>query len=70
MKTDFSDIIESWAKVISRTPEEKQEAERRLQICKGCEHRKLAGMFMYCGECGCPMAAKAYSKHGCPIGRW
>jgi hypothetical protein len=67
---DFKDVIESWAKVMTRTDEEKVEANRRLNICASCPERKLGGVFMYCGACSCPLAAKAYSKNGCPLKRW
>jgi len=45
----------------------KEEYERRLSICDGCERR--AGV--QCGACGCVVSAKAGAKAWtCPIGKW
>jgi len=45
------------------------DANRRLDICKGCEFFNSAQQ--RCGKCGCFMAVKTYLKaEKCPIGKW
>ena len=48
---------------------EKEEAERRLTICRGCpffrQHDER------CSKCGCYMAVKTYLRaEKCPVGKW
>ena len=46
-----------------------QEANIRLEICKGCEFFNSAQQ--RCNKCGCFMAIKTYLKaEKCPIGKW
>lgn len=63
-------IIESWAKAINPTKEEKELANIRYAICSECENKKMA-IFEYCGLCGCALKGKIFSKQGlCPIKKW
>lgn len=41
-------------------------ARKRLKICASCEFRK----WFVCGECFCPLQAKARSDDDCPKGKW
>ncbi len=41
-------------------------ARKRLKICSTCEFRK----WFICGECFCPLNAKARSDDDCPKGKW
>jgi hypothetical protein len=47
-------------------PNIKMEAERRLEICATCPHRKGQN----CGLCGCFLPAKATTESPCPAGKW
>lgn len=45
----------------------KDEYERRLGVCDGCEHRDGS----WCMKCGCYLPAKTRGRTwGCPIGKW
>ena len=45
------------------------EANQRLNICRGCEFFNHAQE--RCGKCGCFMAVKTYLKaEKCPVGKW
>lgn len=47
----------------------KKEADRRLNICKECEH--LSERFMKCKICGCFLKLKVFVPNAtCPIERW
>lgn len=44
-------------------------SEKRLNICKTCEH--LVPLINVCGKCGCFLGAKTLiMQHKCPIGKW
>ena len=46
-----------------------QEIERRLTLCRGCEHFIKASS--RCSKCGCFMAFKSRLRSAhCPIGKW
>lgn len=49
----------------------KEEKERRLNICKGCEHyTELCGQ-PRCNECGCMMLIKTeLTTAKCPCNKW
>lgn len=48
---------------------EKEEAERRLSICKACP--RLINATNQCKECGCIMTLKTKLLHAeCPIHKW
>jgi hypothetical protein len=45
----------------------KKEANKRMEICNGCEFLKLK----FCKQCGCFMPAKTKLKDAeCPIKKW
>lgn len=47
----------------------KEEAEKRLAVCKTCPFFRASDM--RCGKCGCFMSFKTYLKaEKCPIGKW
>ena len=47
----------------------KAEKEKRLDICRDCEHYRSKQD--RCGLCGCKMAIKAHLKlESCPAGKW
>lgn len=41
-------------------------AQKRLKICAGCDQRK----WFMCGNCFCPLQAKARSNDHCPLYKW
>ena len=82
MKLDFKEIIGSWYNVIKHTPEQKELADKRFEICLVCPSKQeiLEGKewSLTCGECGCPLKAKVYTKKthmyaedgSCPLNKW
>ncbi len=45
------------------------EAEKRLDICKGCEF--FDSLSQRCSKCGCYLSVKTYLKaEHCPINKW
>lgn len=72
----FEEIVKAWRSKWNPTQEEAQLAEKRLAICIGCPSRKEvikgSDFFVICGECGCPLEAKAHSprKGACDLGKW
>ena len=48
---------------------EKEEADRRLAICRGCPFFRHTDE--RCSKCGCYMAVKTYLRaERCPVGKW
>jgi hypothetical protein len=69
---DFKEIAESWIISMNPTPEQEEIANKRIEVCNGCEFRKKL-VFYYCDRCGCPLEKKIYSPKGpetCPEGFW
>lgn len=81
MKLDFKEIVTAWYNVIKHTPEQKELADKRFAICLECPSKKeiLEGKewSLKCGECGCPLKGKVYTKNtyinkelSCPLNKW
>jgi hypothetical protein len=80
------EIAKAWHKVITGniTEEEKRLATERLEACDKCSYKiqlDSVGAFVvahlnspdntfYCGECGCPLAAKVVSTKLCGLKKW
>ena len=72
----ISEIINAWAISFNPTPEQRELAEKRYEICLGCEpygkSRPVLGD-EYCKECLCPIQKKVYTQktnQTCPVGKW
>jgi hypothetical protein len=72
----FQEILKAWRTKWNPTPAQAQHAERRLEICAGCDSRqelfKDSNFWVVCGECSCPLEAKSHSpkKGACDLGKW
>lgn len=68
------EIVTAWATAINPTEEQKEVAQKRLEICMNCEHWKESAVGVaYCGKCGCATKAKVFSPRGtqaCPLHKW
>jgi hypothetical protein len=67
------EILLSYAAKINPTEEQKEIAEKRLEICAVCEHWVQGAVRDYCGKCGCTTSAKVFSPVGvnaCPEKKW
>jgi hypothetical protein len=64
---DYKEIIDAWKTSFNPTELETELAEKRLNICLGCDYRKeiLKGIkwSAICGDCGCPINKKIFSKN-------
>lgn len=81
MKLDFKEIVGSWYNKINHTPEQKELADKRFEVCLACPYKQeiLKGQqwTLKCGKCGCPLAGKVYTKKthldpngSCPLHKW
>ena len=76
MNIDLFEIMDAWARSIRPSPEEKELAKKRAEICNGCEHRvqkfNKIKIGIVCTQCGCPIEKKVYSKkqNPCPLKKW
>ena len=66
MELDFKKIIKAWVVAANPSPSQKELAERRMEICNGCEHKKIItkklNIGVVCGECGCPLNKKIFTN--------
>jgi hypothetical protein len=69
----IKEIIISYATALNPTDEQKEVAEKRLEICMGCEFWVQSTIRDYCNPCGCTTSAKVFSPVGveaCPEKKW
>lgn len=69
----IQEIAVSWWRAENPTKEQSELAQKRLEICVGCDSRKESIVFGYvCGECGCPIGKKIFTpKLGtCDLHKW
>jgi len=64
---DYKEIFDAWKSSFNPTPTQEELAQKRLNVCLGCTYRKevLKGIkwSAYCGDCGCPLNKKVFSKN-------
>lgn len=69
----IKEILQSYANAINPTEEQKEIAEKRLEVCTKCENWVQNPVMDYCGLCGCLTSAKVFSPVGaeaCPAKKW
>ena len=69
----IKEIILSYSAKFNPTEEQKKIAEKRLEICMGCEFCVQSALIYYCDKCGCFTSAKVFSPVGadaCPEKKW
>ena len=67
------EILLSYMTAMNPTQEQKEIAEKRLEICADCEFWVQSTMRDYCNKCGCTTSAKVFSPVGadaCPEKKW
>jgi len=69
---NIKNIIESYATYINPTEEQKEIAEKRLEICFSCDQWVHGTIRDYCKKCGCTTKIKVFAKieNGCPLHKW
>lgn len=76
MGFNVSKIIDAWATSINPTDNERKLADARWSICDTCtskvETLKNKKWSYLCGDCGCPLNKKIFTKTfgECPRGKW
>jgi hypothetical protein len=73
MNTTAIDVIRAWWVAAHPTPEQSALAQKRLNICKGCDSMVDSVVFdKKCAECGCPIGKKIFTdKMGtCDLHKW
>lgn len=70
----IQEIIQSYARMVNPTEEQKKLAEIRLESCITCDQfAKNSLGIEYCKKCGCATKAKVFSPKGmqaCPLDKW
>ena len=67
------EILLSYMTAMNPTEEQKEVAEKRLEICNTCEFWVSGAVRDYCSVCGCTTSKKVFSPVGsgaCPKGKW
>lgn len=76
MGFNIKTITQSWFDSYFGTDEQKKLAAERLEICNQCPSKKeiikSQNWSIVCGECGCPINKKIFSKKikECPLDKW
>ena len=76
MGFNLKTIAQSWFDSYFGTELQKELAKERLKICETCPSRKELlkdqEWSVVCGECGCPLNKKIFSKKikECPLNKW
>jgi hypothetical protein len=72
----IKEIMSAWAVSFNPSPEQRELAEKRYEICLGCEHygksRPVIGD-EYCKKCLCSLQKKVYTpklNKTCPLKKW
>jgi hypothetical protein len=72
----MKEIMDAWITSFNPTAEQKLLAEKRYEICLGCDQygksRPVTGD-EYCKKCLCPIQKKVYTSKlndSCPLNRW
>lgn len=69
----LKEILLSYVAKANPTEEQKEVAEKRLEICMGCEFWVQSDLLDYCSKCGCATSGKVFSPVGanaCPEKKW
>ena len=76
MGFNLKTISQSWFDSYFGTDSQKELAKERLSICESCPSKKELfknqSWSVVCGECGCPINKKIFSKKikECPLNKW
>ena len=73
MDINIKKIVNAWLTSFNPTKEEKELAEKRYNICFGCDQRASLLKIEHCKACGCPLSKKIFSlaaRDSCPKGKW
>lgn len=69
-------ILDAWVRSFNPSEKEQILADKRKDICLGCEHYKEffkdQKWSAKCDACGCPISKKVFTKqfNPCPLKKW
>jgi hypothetical protein len=69
----IKEILLSYMTSFNPTQEQKEVAEKRLEVCASCDFWVQSPLRDYCSKCGCNTSAKVFSPKGadaCPEKKW
>ena len=72
----IKEIMSAWAISFNPTSEQKELAEKRYEICLGCEYYGKSRPVLgdeYCKKCLCPIQKKVFTEKtqkACPLNKW
>lgn len=69
----IKEIVLAYAAAINPTEEQKEIAEKRLEVCMNCEEWAKDAIVQHCKTCGCATKIKIFStvgSSGCPKSKW
>jgi len=70
------EIIGAWIISFNPSKERKELAEKRYEICIGCEYYEESRPITrdeHCKKCGCPIKKKIFTEktnESCPLNKW
>jgi hypothetical protein len=70
------EILGAWVVSFNPSPEQKELAEKRYEICLGCEHygkNRRITRDEYCKKCLCSIQKKVFTEKtekSCPLNKW
>jgi hypothetical protein len=73
---NLKEIFVAWVTAANPTEEERNLAQARFEVCKGCKYKREViakkSWALLCGKCGCPIQGKVFSKtvNPCEMGYW
>lgn len=73
---NYKEIFNAWKTSFNPTPLQRELAEKRLNVCIGCEFKKDViknkEWSSICGSCGCPLSKKIFTSQtkSCPLSKW
>jgi hypothetical protein len=73
---NLKEIFIAWVTAVKPTENEKKLAKARFDVCQKCEYKREViskkSWALLCGECGCPINGKIFSKsiNPCGMGYW
>ena len=69
----IKEIIKAWWIASNPTKEQSLLAQKRLEICRGCDSMVDSVVFTkICNECGCPIGKKIFTESigSCDLHKW
>jgi ribosomal protein L37E len=72
MELNLRKIAKAWFTAANPTPQQRELAERRMDICNSCDKKGTTAKIIVCTQCGCPLSKKIFTMENdaCPLNKW